>query len=209
MSRLSQLCEVASGEHLDPHLHLEVSDHGDEVRVARPLTDSIYCALDLSRPGLDRDERISDRAAGVIVGVDADRDVRECLANGANGCRHLAWQRAAIGIAEHYALGAGSGCGAESLDRIAGVFTPTIEEVFGVKKDPLALGDEIADRFRDHRQVFLRRDAHNLLNVEHRRLADERHDRRNRRGENIEPFVFLGAGVAAPRHSEGDDFSVA
>ena len=86
---------------LDAHLQLEVGDDRDEVRVAGALADAVDRALHLRRAGLDRDERVGDGAAAVVVPVDAERDVRQRLAHLGDDRRDLRRQRAAVGVAQH------------------------------------------------------------------------------------------------------------
>ena len=87
-------------------------------------------------------------------------------------------QRAAVGVAQHDPLGARVGGGAQAVQRVAGVEREAVEEVLGVEQHALARADEEGDRLGDHREVLLARDAHDLLDVQHRGLADERADRR-------------------------------
>ena len=55
------------------HLQLQVGDDRDEVGVAGALADAVDRALHLGGAGFDRGERVGDRAAGVVVGVDPER----------------------------------------------------------------------------------------------------------------------------------------
>ena len=60
---------VAAGVGL---LEQERRDEGDEVGVAAALAEAVERALHLARPGVDGGERVRDRVAGVVVGVDAE-----------------------------------------------------------------------------------------------------------------------------------------
>ena len=77
--------------------------------------------------------------------------------------------------------------------------------MLGVEQHALARADEERDRLGDHLQVLLARDAHDLLDVQHRGLADERAHRRERLREHAQPLVGLGGDVAPARHPERDD----
>ena len=47
-------------------------DERDEIGVAAALAEAVQRALHLPRAGADRGERIGDRVAGVVMGVDAE-----------------------------------------------------------------------------------------------------------------------------------------
>ena len=50
----------------------------DQIGVAAALADAVERALDLAHAGLDRGQRIGDRLAGVVMGMDAESARREC-----------------------------------------------------------------------------------------------------------------------------------
>ena len=50
----------------------------DQVGIAAALADAVQRALDLAHAGLDGGERIGDRLAGVVMGVDAEIVRPEC-----------------------------------------------------------------------------------------------------------------------------------
>ena len=81
--------------------------------------------------------------------------------------------------------------------------------MLSVEEDALAGRHEEANRLSDHREILLRRDAYDLLDVEHRGLAYKRHDWRNRSGKDLQAFVIFSGAVAATRHPECDDLGVA
>ena len=68
----------ASSSHA--HLQLQVGDDRDQVGVAGALADAVDRALHLRGAGFDGGQRVGDRAAGVVVGVDAQRDARQRFA---------------------------------------------------------------------------------------------------------------------------------
>ena len=66
------LGKTTVGQDLHAQLELEVRDDREEVGVARALAVSVGRALHVRRAGLDRREGVGDRAAGVVLAVDAD-----------------------------------------------------------------------------------------------------------------------------------------
>ena len=116
-------------------------------------------------------------------------------------------QRAAVGVAQHDPLGPRVGRRARAVQRVAGVFGEAVEEVLGVEQHALAVSDQERDRLGDHLQVLLARDAHDLLDVQHRGLADERAHGRERLREDPQPLVRVGVDPAPARHPERDDLS--
>ena len=67
--------EPAVGEALVAELELQVGDDRREVGVARALAEAVQRALHVTGAGAHRGHRVGDRAAGVVVAVDADHDV--------------------------------------------------------------------------------------------------------------------------------------
>ena len=53
-------------------LQLQGADQRHEIGVAAALAEAVERALDLARAGLDRRERIGDRAAAIVMGVNAE-----------------------------------------------------------------------------------------------------------------------------------------
>ena len=79
--------------------------------------------------------------------------------------------------------------------------------MLGVEQHALALGVQEGDRLGDHREVLLGGDAHDLLDVQRRALADERADRHEGLRQDAQPLVLIGRSVAPARHAEGDDLA--
>ena len=109
----------------------------DEVGVAGALAVAVDGALHVRAARLDRDERVRDRAAGVVVRVDAERHV-ERERHLAHDAQHLVRQRAAVGVAEHDRVGAGLGGRPADLERVGRVGLVAVEEVLGVEEDRAA-----------------------------------------------------------------------
>ncbi|CAB4346601.1 unannotated protein [freshwater metagenome] len=84
MRRLGEPSKPPLRKDRDSHLHFKVGDDRDEVGVAGPFPYAVDCALNLCRAGLYRDERIGDRAASVVMGVNPDCDFWQRFAD----CRH-------------------------------------------------------------------------------------------------------------------------
>jgi hypothetical protein len=202
---LRQQAQLLVGDHAVAQLQLQIGDDRDEVRVAGALADAVHRALHLGRAGLDGHERVGDRAAAVVVAVDADRDARQRLAHIRHRTGDLAGQRGPVGVAQHDALGAGRGGRAQALDRVVAVLAQAVEEVLGVEDHALALPDEEGDGLRDHRQVLRARDAHDLLDMTDRGLADDRADGREAVGQHAQPAVLVRGDTAPARHAECGD----
>jgi hypothetical protein len=80
-----------------------------------------------------------------------------------------------------------------------------VEEVLGVEEHALAPFAQERDRVRDDRQVLGRPDAHDLLDMQQRALADQRAGRHKAVGEDPQTLVAVRAHVATAGHAEGDD----
>ncbi len=66
--------QLGGGDHVEAHLQLQRRQDRGEVGVAAALAVAVDAALHEAGAGLDRGERVGDRALGVVVGVDADLD---------------------------------------------------------------------------------------------------------------------------------------
>ena len=69
------------------------------------------------RAGLDRRQRVGDRAVGVVVAVDAERDARQRRADLGDDPRDRRRQRAAVRVAQDEPLGARLGGRAQAVER--------------------------------------------------------------------------------------------
>ena len=172
-----RLAEQPLGQDGPVQLELEVGDDRDEVGVAGALAVAVDAALDVRRARGDGGQRVGDRAAAVVVRVDADAgagrgdDVVHDLGDPVG-------QHAAVGVAERDDLGAGLGCGAEDLEGVVTVGAVAVEEVLGVEEDGLPLLAQVAHRVAHHREVLLQRGAQRELDVPVVRLRDEGDDAR-------------------------------
>ena len=79
--QLGEVLDRALGQRVGrAHLQHEVGGERDQVGVAGALAVAVDRALHLVHAGVDRDERVRDRAPGVVVHVDAERHARLRLA---------------------------------------------------------------------------------------------------------------------------------
>ena len=166
------LAEQPGRQHLPVQLELQVGDDVDEVGVAGALAVPVDAALHVRRAGVDRSEGVGDRAAGVVVAVDADPDAGR-LHHVVDDVGDPAGQHAAVGVAQGDDIGPGVVRRPQHLERVGAVEPVAVEEVLGVEEDLLALGAEVADGVADHREVLLERGAQRLLDMPGVGLGDQ------------------------------------
>ena len=99
-----------------PSLVTRFPDDGEQVGVARPFAVAVRGALDVRRARLYRGHRVGDRAARVVLAVDAEPEA------GARGhLRHdlgqAQRQHAAVGVAQHRDVGARGDRGVQHAQR--------------------------------------------------------------------------------------------
>jgi hypothetical protein len=181
-------------------LELQRRDDAGEVGVAAALAVAVERALYERRALGDRRQRVRHPALGVVVAVDPDGGGGERGPGRAHRLGDLARQRGAVGVAQRHVLGTVRRL--QAGGRVSGVVAPAVEEVLGVVDHALALRDQVGDRLGDHRQVLVAPDAHDLLEVQPPRLADERARRRERGGERAQRSVLLRGGAAPAGHAE-------
>jgi hypothetical protein len=117
-------------------------------------------------------------------------------------------QRRAVRVAQADRVRAAAHGRLEAGERVGAVVAEAVEEVLGVVDHALARRGEERDRFLDHRQVLAAVDAHDLLQVQRPRLADDRADRGEAAGEDPQAVVLVGAHAAAAGHAERRDLRV-
>jgi hypothetical protein len=183
-------------------LELEVGHDGDEVGVAGPLTVAVDAALHVGRPGRHRGERVGDRAAAVVVGVDADAGTGR-LDHVEHHVGDPVGQHAAVGVAERDDLRARLGCGAEDLQCVRPVLAVAVEEVLRVEEHRLPLRAQVRDGVAHHREVLLQGGAQRELDVPVVRLRDEGDHARagvaQGRDERVVGSTYAGAAGGAER----------
>ena len=119
-------------------LEFEVGDHRDQLGVAGALAVAVDGALHVHDARVDSGEGVGDRAAGVVVSVDAERDAD--LVRRGDDLADPRRQHAAVGVTQHHDLGTGLGRGPDGLQRVRRILAVSVEEVLAVDEDPLALG---------------------------------------------------------------------
>ena len=153
-----QLGQPAVGEAAIAELQLEVADDRREVGVAGALADAGQRPLDVARSPGDGGHRVGHGAAGVVVAVDADRDVATDVGDDGGGRRFdLMRQRAAVGVAEHDMAGAADHGRLEDAQGELGIGLEAVEEVLHVDEDQPAGVTEEAHRVGDHRFALVER----------------------------------------------------
>ena len=196
------LAQQALGQDVAVQLELEVGDDGDEVGVAGALAVAVDAALHVRGAGGDGGQRVGDRAAAVVVGVDADAGAGR-LDDVEHDVRDPVGQHAAVGVAERDDLGARLGGGAQHLEGVRPVAAVAVEEVLGVEEDRLPLRTQVADGVAHHREVLLQRRAQRELDVAVVRLRDQGHDARAAVAEGGDERVvgspYAGAAGGAER----------
>ena len=102
--------------------------------------------------------RVGDGAAGVVVAVDADRDVAADVGMDlAHDVLDLVRQRTAVGVAQHDVAGALQHGGLERPERELGVLLEAVEEVLHVDQHLAAVAVQELDRVGDHRRALVER----------------------------------------------------
>ena len=125
------------GQARHAELQLQVGDHRGEVAVAGALAEPVERALHVAGAGVHRGHRVGDRAAGVVVAVDADDHVVADVAMHVGDDRlDLVRQRAAVGVAQHDVARAVDDRGLERPQRELRVALEAVEEVLHVDQHP-------------------------------------------------------------------------
>jgi hypothetical protein len=200
--------QPALGQAPDTELQLEVRDARHQVGVARALAVAVHRALQLGGPTQHGGDGVADRAARVVLGVDAD------LLVGAEEGRHLAddvlhlvGQRPAVRVAQDQAVGAVGRGGFEHAEGVLGVGLVPVEEVLRVEEHAEPGPLQELDRLADHGHALLERGAERLDDVVVPRLADDARRRRTRadqRGEGgVDVDLARGLAGGAEGHEGG------
>ena len=125
-----------------------------------------------------------------------------------NGRGDFLGQGAAVGIAQDDPGRAGGRGRLDRPQRVIGVPLETVEEMLGVVNHFGHMRSAKGDRVADHPQVFVERDAQNIVHVQVPALPHDRDRGRARADQGLHPLIVLGGDVAAPGHPEGRDFRV-
>ncbi len=201
------LGERAGREDLLAVLQLQRRDDGEEVGVAHALAVAVGGALDVGGARVDGGEGVGDRAARVVLGVDAQARAGVGEDGGDDGL-DLRGEHAAVGVAEDDDVGAG--LRGRPYDRLGvlGVGAVAVEEVLAVDEDAAALGAEVGDRVADHRDVLVERRAQGEFDVTVVGLGDQGDDGGAgvQEGRDLRVVRRLGAGAAGG--AEGHELRV-
>ncbi len=181
-------------------------DQRHQIGVAAALADAIERALDLARTGFDGGERIGDRLAAVVMGMDAEPIAGNAGSNYLrNDIAHFGRLGAAIGVAQHHPAGAGIVGGFCAGERIVAVGLEAVEEMLAIDHRFAAGGNGALDRIADAGEVFLvgraERDTHVIVPA----LGDEA----DRVGLGFEQRgkarIVRGRHPWPARHAEADE----
>ena len=200
-----KVAQVVGADAVKPHLKLHVGDGGEQVGVAHALADAADGALDLQRSRADSGKRVSNRAAGIVVAVNAQLLVGKRACDDADHLFHLEGKRAAVRLAEIDGVGAGLACRAHARERVVGISLVAVEEVLGVEHHSEPVGLQISDRVGDHAQVFLERGLQCARDLGIPRFPDDGRHRSAALDEIGEPLVLVGRrALLAGRPERGD-----
>ena len=197
---------TALGQTREALLELEVRDDRGEVRVAGSLPEPVQGALHVSRTGADSGHRVGDRAAGVVVAVDADRDITTDMGvHLADDLVDLVGQRAAIGVAEHDMGRTLQDRRLERPERELRVRLVPVEEVLHVDEHPAPVPVEELDRVGDHRSALVEGRLEGLDDVVVPALGNDAHRRRVRVEQVLQRLILVDLAARSPRRPERDE----
>src|SRR5690606_14063590 len=145
-AQLDQLAQILLRYAVVAHLQLQVGNDADDVGVAAALAVAVDRPLHLRAAVTHRLQRVGHARLAVVVGVDADGNVGELqgargvgrllaqylLEYSVYGLADLPGQTAAVGVAQHDAVGAADDGRLERRERILRVGAIAVEEVLGI-----------------------------------------------------------------------------
>ena len=117
-------------------------------------------------------------------------------------------QTAAVRVAEHDDVRARLFRRLPGGDGVFGIELVAVEAMLGVVDDKFAVVLQKLHGVGDHRQIFLRRAAQDFLDVQHRSLAENRHDGRLRFDEQAHLIVLFHRHAFFARGTERGEFRV-
>jgi hypothetical protein len=153
-------------------LELQVRDDGAEVGVADALPEAVDGSLDVHGPRSHRHDGVCHRAFGVIVCVDPEGSLHLFLHRPGD---FLNFRRkgAAVGVAEHEALGPRLFGRTEALDRVFGISLITVVEVLRVEEDGVHPLPQVRHGIMDEGEVLLQADLEGMLRVKVPGLSED------------------------------------
>jgi hypothetical protein len=138
MGDLGQAFLGALGQAIGVHLQHEVRRDGDQVGVAGALAVAVHDALHLEDPVLDRDQRVGDRASGVVVDMDPYRG-RHLGDDAGDDARDVRRQHPAVRVTQDQTLGARLLRRSQHVHRVRRVAHVPVEEVLRVEEHAAVL----------------------------------------------------------------------
>ena len=120
----------------------------------------------MHRAGLERDQRVGHAQADVVVRVDADLAIQFAQAKRRDGGDFVR-QTAAVGVAEHHEIRARLFRRLPRGEGVFGIELVAVETMLGVVDDEFAVVLQKSHGVADHREIFIRRAAQDLLHVQH------------------------------------------
>ena len=165
ISRKASAVTPVSKRSAELRLQGQCGDECDEIGVAAALAETIQRALHLPHAGADGGERIGDRVAGVVVGVDAEIFARNDARDLADDAFDLVRQRSAVGVAQHRPARAGLDRGAGAGERVFWVGLVAVEEMFAIDHRLAAGGDRRLHAVGDGVEVLVERAAQRDMDV--------------------------------------------
>ena len=149
-------------------------DQRGQAGIAAALPQPVQRALDLARAGVDRRQGAGHRLPRVVMAMNAqmvagDAAGDDGFGNGAD----FAWQRAAIGVAQHDPPRARVMGGVQGLQRVIGVGLVAVEEMFRVEMGFAVCATQWAIEARMLSRFSVQRDPKRMGDVVVMRLADK------------------------------------
>ncbi len=189
----------------DAQLDLQVRDDRRQVAVARALAQPVERALDVTAAGAHRSHRVGDRAARVVVAVDADDHVVADMAvHVAHDGLDLVGQRAAVGVAQHHMAGALHDGGFQRPQAELRVGLVAVEEMLQVDHHHAPSGVQELDRVGDHQLAFLQRGLQRLGDLIVPTLGHDAHRARVRVEQVAQGRVVVGLAAGTACAAERD-----
>ena len=184
-------------------LQLQGADQGHEIGVAAALAEAVQRALDLARAGFDRRERIRDRAAAIVMGVNAEAIAGNDLRGLGDDAPHLVGQGAAVRVAQHDPACAGVMRRLGTSESVLGVLLVAVEVMLAIDDRLAPLRDDHADALRDGGEIILERGLERHPHLVVGSLGDEHDGVGGTVEERGEARIIRRRTARAPRHAEG------
>ncbi|OPZ81783.1 MAG: hypothetical protein BWY77_00484 [bacterium ADurb.Bin431] len=146
----------------DLQLEQGAGDDRTEIGVAAALSVAVDRPLDVAHPEFERGEAVGHCDVAVVVGMQAERHLREALPHRPDDPGQPEGEGAAVGVAEDDAGGTRLPRGGEGAEGVLGIGEITVKKVFGVIDDLLAVVVEKGDRIADEMEVLLQGGAQPL-----------------------------------------------